>query len=50
SAQRHAFQAVLMSVEMGTRDIFFLDRPGGAGKTFIENIILAQIRSEYENA
>lgn len=42
--QRNAYQEVLKSIEDGSGGIFFLDAPGGTGKTFTTNLLLANIR------
>jgi len=43
--QRAAFEAVIAAYESGQGGVFFIDGPGGTGKTFLENMILARIRS-----
>ena len=43
--QRAAFEAVIGAYESGNGGIFFIDGPGGTGKTFVENMILARVRS-----
>ncbi|GBP91732.1 hypothetical protein EVAR_92009_1 [Eumeta japonica] len=42
--QRHAFETIVDSVIHDKRKVFFLDAPGGTGKTFLANLILAKIR------
>lgn len=42
--QRAAYDAFLTSVETNSGGIFFLDAPGGTGKTFVLNLILAKVR------
>ena len=37
--------SVISAVNSQKGDIFFVDGPGGTGKTFVENIILAGVRS-----
>jgi hypothetical protein len=34
------------SVERGNGGLFFLDAPGGTGKTFLINLLLAEIRTD----
>ncbi|XP_071582556.1 ATP-dependent DNA helicase pif1-like [Temnothorax nylanderi] len=36
----------LSSVESGAGQVFFLDAPGGTGKTFLINLLLARVRSD----
>ncbi len=43
--QRAAFEAVIAAYESDQGGIFFIDGPGGTGKTFLENMILARVRS-----
>jgi len=42
--QRAAYNVILHHVEEKKGGIFFLDAPGGTGKTFILNLLLAKIR------
>ncbi|RXK40560.1 hypothetical protein M231_02212 [Tremella mesenterica] len=42
--QRWAVDQVKEAVERGTGGLFFLDGPGGTGKTFVEQICLAEVR------
>jgi len=48
--QRAAFEAVVHAYEEGEDGIFFIDGPGGTGKTFLENMILAKVRSSGDIA
>jgi hypothetical protein len=48
--QRAAYNAILHHVEENKRGIFFLDAPGGTGKTFILNLLLAKIRQRKKIA
>ena len=50
SEQKNVFQTVLRSVKRQDGKLFFLDAPGGTGKTFILQAILAEIRSSGEVA
>ncbi|XP_071578043.1 uncharacterized protein [Temnothorax nylanderi] len=40
------YRHVLSSVESGDGQVFFLDAPGGTGKTFLINLLLARVRRE----
>lgn len=44
--QKQAYESVLQSVRAKSGKCFFLDAPGGTGKTFLLNLFLAKIRSE----
>nr|XP_040249639.2 uncharacterized protein LOC109743262 [Aegilops tauschii subsp. strangulata] len=44
--QRAAYDEVLASVECGDGGVFFVDGPGGTGKTFLYRALLAKVRSE----
>jgi hypothetical protein len=48
--QRAAFDAVVDAYESGQGGVFFIDGPGGTGKTFLENMILAKVRSNGDIA
>lgn len=48
--QKQAYNTILQHVENKNGGIIFLDAPGGTGKTFLLNLILAQIRSRNEIA
>ena len=48
--QRSAFNAILDLVNQKTGGIFFLDAPGGTGKTFVINLLLAKIRQQSKIA
>ena len=43
--QKQIIDLVLSAVDSENGQIFFIDGPGGTGKTFIENLILARVRS-----
>jgi hypothetical protein len=43
--KNNVFNHVINCVEKSTGNVFFLDAPGGTGKTFIINLLLAKIRS-----
>ncbi|XP_024892751.1 uncharacterized protein LOC112467995 [Temnothorax curvispinosus] len=40
------YRQVLSSIELSAGQVFFLDAPGGTGKTFLINLLLAKVRSE----
>lgn len=44
--QKYAYDTLMKVVNDGTGGIFFLDAPGGTGKTFLISSILATIRSQ----
>uniref|UniRef100_A0A8D9B6G9 ATP-dependent DNA helicase n=1 Tax=Cacopsylla melanoneura TaxID=428564 RepID=A0A8D9B6G9_9HEMI len=44
--QRCVYETVLESVKSPVGNLFFLDAPGGTGKTFLINLLLATVRKE----
>ncbi|UYV76088.1 hypothetical protein LAZ67_13002495 [Cordylochernes scorpioides] len=48
--QRRVFDAVLAKINLSQPIIIFLDAPGGTGKTFLLNLLLAMIRKEQNIA
>jgi hypothetical protein len=48
--QRAAFETVNACYESNQHGIFFIDGPGGTGKTFVENMLLARVRSSGDIA
>lgn len=50
SGQRQAYEAVMDSVTHNAGRLFFLDGPGGTGKTFIERLCLAAVRRTHNIA
>ena len=44
SEQKHAFDTIYGAVENGTGGLFFVDSPGGTGKTFLLNLLLSKVR------
>ena len=46
SDQRHAFDLILDSVSSSKGQAFFVDGPGGTGKTFLYRALLASLRSQ----
>ena len=48
--QRAAYNAILDLIKKKAGGIKFLDAPGGTGKTFVINLLLAKIRKESKIA
>ncbi|KIH67553.1 hypothetical protein ANCDUO_02114 [Ancylostoma duodenale] len=48
--QRLAFDAIMNLISNGDGGLFFLDAPGGTGKTFLINLLLAEIRKNNDIA
>ncbi|XP_053968864.1 ATP-dependent DNA helicase PIF4-like [Anastrepha ludens] len=48
--QKDAYDKVMQAVNNNTDGLYFLDAPGGTGKTFLISLILATIRSERKIA
>ncbi|XP_044597781.1 uncharacterized protein LOC123274285, partial [Cotesia glomerata] len=48
--QRLAFNLVMEYIQKGNGGLLFLDAPGGTGKTFLLNLILAEVRRKHEIA
>lgn len=46
--QRLAFNAIIDAIDSKRGGLFFLDAPGGTGKTFLINMILAYVRQKGE--
>jgi hypothetical protein len=46
AAQRTVFNAINAAVLAGQGGLFFVDGPGGTGKTFLENLLLAKHRAQ----
>ncbi|KAH9835232.1 PIF1-like helicase-domain-containing protein, partial [Rhodofomes roseus] len=44
--QRHAFSRIIDSVTAQQGSIFFLNGPGGTGKTFVYNTVCHKVRAE----
>ncbi|XP_020188388.1 uncharacterized protein [Aegilops tauschii subsp. strangulata] len=44
--QRAAYDEILTTVERGDGGVFFVDGPGGTGKTFLYRAMLAKVRSQ----
>ena len=43
--QHHAFTKIMQTINAGTTAIFFVDGPGGTGKTYIYRALLANVIS-----
>lgn len=48
--QKHAYDSIMQAVNNESGGIYFLDAPGGTGKTFLISLILADIRSQNKMA
>ena len=48
--QQDIYREVTQRLEEGTGGIIFVDAPGGCGKTFLENFLLAKVRSNGHTA
>lgn len=48
--QKKAFETIINRFQSGNGGIYFLDAPGGTGKTYLLNLILAAVRSKNEIA
>ncbi|XP_039967865.1 ATP-dependent DNA helicase pif1-like [Bactrocera tryoni] len=48
--QRHVYDTIMQAVKNRTGGLYFLDAPGGTGKTFVISLILAAIRSQNKIA
>lgn len=48
--QKYAYDKIKQRVDNGNGGIVFLDAPGGTGKTFLINLILASVRMQNEIA
>ena len=44
--QRYAYETFLHAVNSGSGGLFFLDAPGGTGKTFVTELLLAKVRQQ----
>ena len=42
--QRDVYETILQKATSGSGGLFFLDAPGGTGKTFVLKLILARLR------
>ncbi len=43
--QRRAYDAIVAAYEGDTGGLFFIDGPGGIGKTYLENLLLKKVRA-----
>ena len=48
--QKQVYETLMQTVDNNTGGLFFLDAPGGTGKTFVISLILATIRSRCDIA
>ncbi|CAI6346155.1 unnamed protein product [Macrosiphum euphorbiae] len=48
--QRIAYDRIMQAIKSKSGGLYFLDAPGGTGKTFLISIILAAIRSQNDTA
>ncbi|KAL8608682.1 hypothetical protein ACOMHN_002911 [Nucella lapillus] len=48
--QKVAFDTIMTSISNESGQLFFLDAPGGTGKTFLINLILAEVRKRQHIA
>ncbi|XP_014776932.1 ATP-dependent DNA helicase pif1 [Octopus bimaculoides] len=48
--QRLVYETVIRAIEKQAGSVFFLDAPGGTGKSFVTQLILAEIRREKQIA
>lgn len=46
SEQKYAYNEVISAIETGSGGVFFVDGPGGTGKTYLYKALLVKIRSE----
>lgn len=50
SDQRNAYSIIMNSVSQQNGGIYFLDAPGGTGKTFVTKLLLANVRKQHKIA
>jgi ATP-dependent DNA helicase PIF1 len=48
--QRQVLDSVTSALAIGDGGLFFLDGPGGTGKTFVESLLLAHVRAQGQVA
>lgn len=48
--QKYAYNSIMESIDDNLGKVFFLDAPGGTGKTFLINILLAKVRHSQKIA
>lgn len=48
--QKHVYETIMQAVQNNVGGLYFLDAPGGTGKTFVISLILAAIRSQQKIA
>jgi type II secretory pathway predicted ATPase ExeA len=47
--QKEVYDTLMKAIDDGNGGLFFLDAPGGTGKTFLMSLILATVRARSEN-
>ena len=50
SEQRAAYDEIMAAIDTDEGGLFFVDGPGGTGKTFLYRALLARVRSENKLA
>ena len=48
--QKNAYNELIANIDDGLGQLFFLDAPGGTGKTFLLNLLLASVRKDRKIA
>lgn len=48
--QLHVYESVMVKINGNEGGIYFLDAPGGTGKTFLLNLLLSEVRSQNKIA
>lgn len=48
--QKKILDTIYLAVESGNGGLFFIDGPGGTGKTFVENLLLNRVRANRQIA
>ena len=48
--QRTAYDTIMEHLQLNTGGLFFIDAPGGTGKTFVTSLLLAKVRVKKEIA
>jgi hypothetical protein len=48
--QKTILDEIRLDIAMGQNTLFFIDGPGGTGKTFVENLLLSWVRSQHDIA
>lgn len=45
SQQKEVYDTLMKAIDGGNGDLYFLDAPGGTGKTFLMSVVLATVRA-----